>query len=157
MLSIKKILHATDFSDLSQPAFDMACALARDFGAELIVCHIAPPTAITAVEGMIVDVPTEDLAQVKARLEQLKPNNSPVRVTHRLLRGDPAGEIIRLAGEAKADLVVMGTHGRSGLGRLLMGSVAEAVMRKSPCPVVTVKAPLPADQPRPPAKRLTTA
>jgi nucleotide-binding universal stress UspA family protein len=67
-----------------------------------------------------------------------------VPVEHQLLFvGDPAAEILRVAQAVKADLIVLGTHGRTGLGRLLMGSVAEQVVRRAPCPVVTVKAPLP--------------
>jgi hypothetical protein len=63
--------------------------------------------------------------------------------TQLLLVGDPASAILRVTQELPADLIVMGTHGRTGLGRLLMGSVAEQVVRKAPCPVVTVKTPLP--------------
>src|SRR5262249_48839479 len=62
-------------------------------------------------------------------------------IEYRLSEGDPAVEIIRLAAEVKANLIVMGTHGRTGLGRLMMGSVAEAVLRRAPCPVLTLKAP----------------
>lgn len=146
MLPIHKILHPTDYSELSRPAFVLACALARDFGAELILCHVGPPPIIAVGEGMVVELPTGEAEQMKARLEQLKPDDAQVRVTHSLLRGDSADEIVRLADEAKADLIVMGTHGRGGLGRLLMGSVAEGVMRKATCPVVTVKAPIPPDR-----------
>lgn len=156
MLSIRKILHPTDYSELSRPAFELACSLARDFDAELIVCHIAPP-AITAVdEGVVVEIPTGETEQMTARLEKVKPDTPRIRVTHKLLRGDAAGEIVRLAGDAKVDLIVMGTHGRGGFGRLLMGSVAEAVMRKAACPVVTVKAPAPAERPASPAKQPVT-
>jgi nucleotide-binding universal stress UspA family protein len=63
-------------------------------------------------------------------------------VERRLVIGDPALEILDEAQESKVDLIVMGTHGRSGLGRLLMGSVAESVVRKAACPVLTVKAPI---------------
>jgi nucleotide-binding universal stress UspA family protein len=62
-------------------------------------------------------------------------------VEHHLKEGDPAAEILRLAQEARVDLIVMGMHGRTGLGRLLMGSVAERVVRQAPCPVLTVKVP----------------
>lgn len=141
MLPIRKILLPTDYSELSRPAFALACALARDFGAELVVCHVSPPSIIAAGEGMVVDFPTGETEQMAGRLEQLVPEDSCVRVIRRLLRGDPVAEIVQLAGEVKADLIVMGTHGRGGLSRLLMGSVAEGVMRKAPCPVVTVKAP----------------
>jgi nucleotide-binding universal stress UspA family protein len=65
-------------------------------------------------------------------------------VEHWIFQGDPATEILAAAEKIKCDLIVMGTHGRTGLGRLLMGSVAEQVVRKAPCPVLTVKTPLPA-------------
>lgn len=148
MFTIRTILHPTDYSDLSQPAFDLACSLARDFGAKLVVCHVSPPPLITAGEGVdvLVDFPTGETEQMAARLKQVLPDDPQIHVTHELLRGDPASEIVRLADEAKVDLIVVGTHGRSGLSRLLMGSVAEGVMRKAPCPVVTVKAPAPTDQ-----------
>jgi len=61
-----------------------------------------------------------------------------------MLSEDPAGEILRLAAEVECDLIVLGTHGRTGLGRVLLGSVAEQVLRRAPCPVLTVKMPLPA-------------
>jgi nucleotide-binding universal stress UspA family protein len=64
-----------------------------------------------------------------------------VTVEHHLKEGDPATEILRLAEERKVDVIVMGTHGRTGLGRLLMGSVAEQIVRKAPCPVLTVRLP----------------
>ncbi len=137
---IRTILHPTDYTDLSRPAFDLARALARDSGAELVICHVSPPPIIAAGEGVFVDVPTGETEQMTVRLEQVKPNDPSVRVAHRLLRGDPASEIVKLADGTAADLIVLGTHGRGGLARLLMGSVAEAVMRKARCPVVTVKA-----------------
>jgi nucleotide-binding universal stress UspA family protein len=147
VLSIRKILHPTDYSELSRPAFELACSLARDFGAELIFCHVAPPV-LTAIEGGIeVEIPTGEAEQMTSRLEQLRPDSPRIRAEHVLLRGTPADEIVRLAGERQADLIVMGTHGRSGLGRLLMGSVAEAVLRRAACAVVTVKSPAPARQP----------
>lgn len=146
MFPIRKILHATDFSDLSRPAFELACALARDFGAEVVVCHVAPQPIIPVGEGMVVTTPAGETEQLTARLEQLKSADPRIRMASKLLRGDPATEIARLADEAKADLVVIGTHGRRGLSHLLMGSVAEGVMRKAPCPVLTIKAPFPADR-----------
>jgi nucleotide-binding universal stress UspA family protein len=141
MFPIRKILHPTDFSELSRAAFELACSLARDHSAELFICHVAPPPIVAAGE-VVLEFPASATEQLAAELDQVNPTEPGVRVTHRLLQGDPATEIVRLAAEAKADLIVMGTHGRGGLGRLLMGSVAEQVMRKAPCPVVTAKAPL---------------
>ena len=72
-------------------------------------------------------------------LEAVVPTDPTVPYEHRLITGDPATAIARLAEEEQADLIVMGTHGRTGLTRLLMGSVAEAVVRRAPCPVLTYK------------------
>lgn len=72
-------------------------------------------------------------------LEQVKPTDPTVPYVHRLVMGNPADEIVRLAEEENADLIVMATHGRTGIGRVLMGSVAEAVVRRAKCPVFTLK------------------
>ena len=140
MLMFRRILHPTDYSDLSRPAFEMACSLARDFGAELVICHVSPPPVAAVANGIVVDIPTGEAEQMRARLEKVKPDDA-LSVTHQLLRGDPASEIVRFAAEAGIDLIVLGTHGRGGLSRFLMGSVAEHVLRRAKCPVVTVKAP----------------
>jgi universal stress protein A len=84
------------------------------------------------------DPATEDL---KKMLSEIVPNDPQVRHEHRLITGDPATAIARVAEEEGAELIVMGTHGRTGLLRLLMGSVAEAVVRRAPCPVLTLKQP----------------
>src|SRR5262249_33247405 len=90
--------------------------------------------------------PLPENYQEDAKL-QLRKIQAPaeVRVEHRLAEGDAAAEILRVARETNCDLVVMGTHGRKGLGRLLMGSVAEQVVRKAPCPVLTLKTPFEAE------------
>lgn len=143
MLSITKILHPTDYSEASGPAFRVACSLARDFDAQLVICHVSPPPLSAVESGVLVEIPTGEAEEMRAKLEAVKPDNPRLRVTHKLLRGDPAAEIVRYAGESGADLIVVGTHGRGGVSRLLMGSVAEHVLRKAPCPVVTVRGPVP--------------
>ena len=99
MLTIRRILHPTDFSDLSRPAFELACSLARDFGARLVVCHITPPPVAAVVEGMVVDVPAGESEQTRTRLEQVKPTDTSIKVVHRLEVGDAVREIVRLADE----------------------------------------------------------
>jgi nucleotide-binding universal stress UspA family protein len=140
MLPIRTILHPTDFSERSNDAYRLACALARDYNARLLIVHVVPPVA--AAVGDLVWTGPVDYQEVKDKLLGLE-GPDPARVERWLEEGDPASEILRLAREGRCDLIVMGTHGRRGLGRLLMGSVAETVLRKAPCPVVTVKAPLP--------------
>jgi nucleotide-binding universal stress UspA family protein len=142
MLTLKTILHPTDFSERSEFAFRLACALARDYGAQLLVLHIMAP-AVLYGEGMVA-FPIEGYEhEAREKLQQLQTHDPKVSVEHRLAEGDPTREILRVAQEAKCDLIVMGTHGWTGLGRFLMGSVAEGVVRKAPCPVLTVKMPVP--------------
>lgn len=144
MLSLHTILHPTDFSERSEFAFRLACALARDHGAHLVVMHVAHvPVAIYA-EGAVPPKPEEYQEELLEKLQQLQPADEEIEVTHRLEEGNPANEILRMAELTQADLIVMGTHGRRGLARLLMGSVAEQVVRQASCPVLTVKMPIPA-------------
>jgi universal stress protein A len=143
MLPIQTILHPTDFSERSGYAFQLACALARDYGARLVVLHVATPPTIVYGEGVLPPDPQLLSQEAKEQLNQLEVPDSNVRAERRYEEGDPATTILRAAQEIHADLIVMGTHGRTGLGRLLMGSVAEQVVRKAPCPVLTVKTPLP--------------
>ena len=139
MLPVRKILHPTDFSDYSRPAFEMACALARDYGAELLVIHVNRTTAIYAPDGIVMGTPMEEPYELRARLAQMRPEDPRVKIEYRLVDGEPAEQILKVAAGAKADLIVLGTHGSTGLSRLLMGSVAEDVLRRAPCPVLTVR------------------
>jgi nucleotide-binding universal stress UspA family protein len=144
MLPVHTILHPTDFSERSQHAFWLACSLARDYGARLIVLHVVPVPAVVYGEGVLPPNPEELLAAAREQLNRLPAPRADVRAERQLADGDAVEEILRIAREAGADLVVMGTHGRTGVGRLLMGSVAEQVVRRASCPVLTVKAPFPA-------------
>jgi nucleotide-binding universal stress UspA family protein len=168
MLSIRTILHPTDFSECSEAAFRVACSLARTYGARLLVLHVAPMT--TVYGGTMAGVPTDPKIYQHALEERLREIQIPARaevefrshvdggeeeeplrpgvatgpevlVEHRLREGDAAQEILRTAGEVGCDLIVMGTHGRTALGRVLMGSVAEAVMRRADCLVLTIRSP----------------
>ena len=141
MLPIRTILHPTDFSEYSGYAFRLACALARDYGARLVVLHVAAPPVVVYGEGVLPPAPEDYQERLRGQLQQVVSPDPKVPVEHRLVEGDAVTEILRLAEETKCDLIVMGTHGRTGLGRLLMGSVAEQVVRKAPCPVLTVKTP----------------
>jgi nucleotide-binding universal stress UspA family protein len=149
MLPIRTVLYPTDFSEGSNFAFRLACTLARDYSARLIVVHVAEPIVPIYADGVIIPPPDVDVDKepLRAKLHQLVPRDPNVRVEHRLAEGDAATEILRLAKETQADVIVMGTHGRTGLARVLMGSVAEQIVRKALCPVVTVKTPLPRVQP----------
>jgi nucleotide-binding universal stress UspA family protein len=140
---IQVILHPTDFSECSEPALRVARSLARDHGARLILLHVTPPDAVlygTMAVGVNPRAERDSLEVIRGRLEgpDLK---HPVEA--RLGRGGAAPEILRVAEEVGCGLIVMGTHGRTGLGRLLMGSVAETVLRRARCPVIAVKVPVP--------------
>jgi nucleotide-binding universal stress UspA family protein len=141
MLSIRTIVHPTDFSANSQCAWEMACALARDYGARLLLVHVEAPLPIFAELGAIPPEPVDRRA-MERELAQIKPADATLAVTRTLLFGDEPNTINQFAKDNNADLIVMGTHGRTGLGRLIMGSVAEAVLREAPCPVLTIKTPL---------------
>jgi nucleotide-binding universal stress UspA family protein/quercetin dioxygenase-like cupin family protein len=144
MTSIQTILHPTDFSDNSRPAFGTACTLARDYGAHLVLLHVMPPS----VAPLLPEPPPDPLRSaesqdsLKGRFAWPVPSDPKIQVDHRVAEGDAATEILYLAGALKCDLIVMGSHGRTGLSRLLTGSVAEEVFRKAPCPVLLVKNPL---------------
>jgi nucleotide-binding universal stress UspA family protein len=140
MLHLRTILHATDFSESSQFAFRLACSLARDHGARVVVLHVVPPPiahgeVVARRQGIGYH---EELWQ---QLHRIQPPDPLVRVEHCLRDGPPAAEIAREAKEMNADLIVVGTQGRTGLARVLLGSVAEEVLRQAACPVLTVKAP----------------
>ena len=144
MLAIRTILHPTDFSERSQYAFGVACALARDYGARLIVLHVAEVPTVASAEGVVLPPNPEELRRAaQEQLDRLPVPHANVRAERRLEQGDAVTEILRVAQEVHADLIVLGTHGRTGLGRLLMGSVAEQVVRQAACPVLTVKTPFP--------------
>jgi nucleotide-binding universal stress UspA family protein len=146
MLAVHTILHPSDFSEPSQYAFWLACAMARDYGARLIVLHVAAEPAVVFGEGMEPPNPEEIRMAAQEQLDRF-PVPQDVRTDRWLEQGDPVSETLRLAQEVHADLIVMGTHGRTGLSRLLMGSVAEQIVRRALCPVLTVKTPIPAVAP----------
>ena len=147
MLPICNILHPTDFSDRSDFAFRLAGALARDYNANLVILHVVQEPVVLYTEGVIPTPPEDHVEEVRERLLSLQVGDGTLAVTHRIEEGNPATEILRVAGLIPADLIVMGTHGRRGLKRLLMGSVAEYVLERAECPVLTVKTPFPEEKP----------
>lgn len=137
MRPIKTILHPTDFSDAALEAMELAGSLAREHGATLVVLGVVIPSLPI---GELRD--PEMMAAVKHLQQQLlalisKMDNVSVRCDAVL--GLPGQAILTVAEEIQADLIVMGTHGRRGISHLLLGSVAEYVLRNAKCPVVTVK------------------
>jgi nucleotide-binding universal stress UspA family protein len=140
MSPIHTILHPTDFSLQSENAFNFASSLARSHKSRLIVLHVRESPAAVCGEFGSLPVEREPIEPLRDKLIRLHSPDS-IAVEHHLKEGDPAREILAAAREFKADLIVLGTHGRTGLSRLLMGSVAEQVVRKAPCPVLSIKTP----------------
>jgi nucleotide-binding universal stress UspA family protein len=153
MTTIQRILVPTDFSNCSHVACDLALKFATKFGSSIELLHVDEPPAWTwfVIPELIVNMPNEassslhEFVQTRTRraLEQLVEalqNAGVTQVRHRMESGDPGAEIVRVAQEGHFDLIVMGTHGRKGFERLLMGSVAERVVRQAACPVLTVRA-----------------
>ncbi len=130
MFQVRKILYSTDFSSYSNQAYFHAVALAENHGASLTMAYVYTP-----------GVESGDRRYWRNQLEQIRPSNPKIPVHHVFLEGDPATELVRYAADAFMDLIVMGTHGRTGVERLLMGSVAEKVLRDAHCSVLVVKLP----------------
>jgi nucleotide-binding universal stress UspA family protein len=146
MITIRRILVPTDFSDCALPAVRYAAELADKFAAELVLLHVVPD-AVLALPDAVMPTPTP-LADLDAlteagktglahliAAEKLEPRHPRTEVRI----GSPAQEIIAAAKDLHADLVCIGTHGRGGIARVLLGSVAEHVVRQAPCPVLTVR------------------
>lgn len=154
MMALRGILHPTDFSDVSDHAFQFAARLARDFGAPLYLLHVS--SGLEAVKGERISAERSEqyLTGPWGKLEQL--TAAGVDIRRGLEEGDPAEQIMLFARKHGCDVIVMGTHGRAGLDRLLMSSVAEQVIRQAECPVITLRAPFtPAEAVGPKRKRLT--
>ncbi len=147
MIGLKRILVAVDFSEFSDNAIRYGCELAEKFDAELFLLHVLL-TPLVVDEGMDFLVRTWDEYQddlrcaAENKLREI--DTSPLsaeKVAIATRSGAPFSEITRFAEAENIDLIVMGTHGRTGLKQLVMGSVAERVVRKAPCPVLTVHHP----------------
>jgi nucleotide-binding universal stress UspA family protein len=152
MLPIRTVLHPTDFSERSENAFRATCALARDRGARLVILYVQRPDVVCCAEySAFLPDPIQTPFDLKQRLSARHVIDPRLNIEYRVAEGDPAGEIVHAAKELDVDVIVMGTHGRTGLGRLLMGSIAEAVSRRARCPVMILKAPLPVGAAQSPA------
>ena len=145
---MKKILYTTDYSEPSQHALHFATSLARDCRAVLLIVHVSETECCPV--GELFDEEPEPSPEELSRLEAVVPDDNDAPFEHRLVCPPPssesvhrADEIVKLAKQEDVHAIVIGTHGRTGLSRLLLGSVAEAVMRHAPCPVVTIRKPNP--------------
>lgn len=135
MLSIQTILHPTDFSASAGYAYRLASAIGADCGADLIVVHVMA-TPVTLPSGIVLPIREQGHAHWREKADHVEISVNGIGAIEQL--GGPADEILKLAQACHADLIVMGSHGRDGSNHLSLGSVAEAVMRQSACPVLTV-------------------
>ncbi|MCC6544606.1 MAG: universal stress protein [Nitrospirae bacterium] len=142
MIEFSKILYLTDFSESSEYAGQYAISIAGKYGCRIYAAHVVEPFTyaddfgidygaqfreMEATAGILLDKTVASIKSTGTDVESV------------MLSGNPSVEIVKFAEEQAIDLIVMATHGRSGIEHLLMGSVAEKVLRKSPCPVMTIK------------------
>lgn len=137
-IQINKILCPVDFSHPGKYAFDYACAVAKRHDASLEILHIAEASAYAEDELPPGQISVEESLQQQLK-EWAKKADCPAETN--LIAGIPYIEIVKRAEEIHADMIVIGTHGRTGMKHLLIGSVAERVVRTAPCPVLTVRHP----------------
>jgi nucleotide-binding universal stress UspA family protein len=143
MKTIRTILHPTDFSSASHFAMELACMLAREQRARLLLLHVVP--RLQAKEGVppLADEYQFELQRyqedMKDKLRSLSMADSTVQIEYLQKEGEVADVIVRVADETASDLIVLGSHGRTGQHRLLMGATSEMVLRDATCPVLLVK------------------
>jgi len=146
MIKLKKILYPTDFSDSSLEALPYALSFARDYKAKLVLMHVVNEAIFSEGLSLARAIAPEALGQEMAdeadrRLKMIIPadQRAGLDVEMVILHGMPFLEVIRYAKANDVDLIVIGTHGRSGMDHIIFGSTAEKVVRKAPCPVLSVK------------------
>jgi nucleotide-binding universal stress UspA family protein len=144
-VDIRHILAPTDFSPCSQQAVDYACALAKRFGATLSLLHVIEPPDLPGVGTIppelahkLLDIQERD---AQRRLAALLPEAeaTQMKVLYHVVIGRPYRKILEIAADENVDVIVMATHGRTGMSHLLMGSVAERIVRLATCPVLTLR------------------
>jgi nucleotide-binding universal stress UspA family protein len=147
MTTIRKILVPVDFSQESAEALKLAADLSRRYEAKLDIVHVLNVPMLALPEGYVVPTPDQFAVMVAQREGQLAQLERDARAAGavdaevRLVQGHPVSEILSAAKKDKPDLIVLGTHGRTGMKHLLIGSVAENVVRFAPCPVLVTRAP----------------
>ncbi|HLA12330.1 MAG TPA: universal stress protein [Pyrinomonadaceae bacterium] len=146
-MEIRTILLPTDFSECGNSALVSAASLARKFGASILCVHVIEPIVPTVgYSGMTEPLPIADITeQLEDSAERELPKLAECEecagldIEELIVHGDAASEIVRVAKERNVDLIVIASHGRTGIGRILFGSTAEAVVRHAACPVLVVK------------------
>lgn len=147
-MQIKTILVATDFSEYAEHAFTWALDMATDWSAKILLLHVAPTISHLAFPESVYltdlrKMEDDLLADAETRIHEFaaKKGTSAVSVETRVIVGEASREICQVAAHEHADLVVMGSHGRTGLSHVLLGSVAERVVRHASCPVLVIRLP----------------
>lgn len=147
MIKLKKVLVPTDFSESARHAFSYGVSFAREFKAELVLLHVVENLTVGYASDLF-PVPMAEVFQeisgyAKAELQKLaeEARKRGVSVTELVVQGKPSAEIIRHAAENEVDMIVLGTHGKGMLDQALFGSTTERVVRRAPCPVLTVRKP----------------
>ena len=137
----RRILWPTDFSPLAAAALPYALKLAAESSAELVVLHVLPTAALFAIPEMVGVAWEHGEAELHRVTEHVKGKAPTLRVHGVVAKGVPCDQIVRVARRLRCDLIVLATHGRTGLRHVAMGSVAENVVRRAACPVLTVHPP----------------
>ena len=146
MLNFNVIVATTDLSEYSLRALPYAVGLAERFDAELkVVCVNEPALQVTDIAFVGIEDSRRERAEITRESLDKVLANLPrgIDVEAKVLEGPVVDQIVRYARQINADLIVSCTHGRTGLSHVLMGSTAEALVRRSPCPVLTLKQPMP--------------
>ena len=140
-MNTKTIVFPTDFSHCSDAALQYATSLARESGGTLIIVHAQEPPIAYGEGGMYYGHLEPDRAELSRMLQEIVPTAPDVPCEHRLLVGGrtAADQVAQFAKDVDDDLSLMGTHGRTGIRRALLGSVAEAILRRAHCPVLVIK------------------
>lgn len=146
-MQIRSILVPTDFSECANYALSYAASLARKFGASILCVHVIEPMVPTVgYSGMTEPLPIADISdQLEVSAERELPKIAECEecagldVEEVIVHGEAASEVVRVARDREVDLIVVSSHGRTGLGRILFGSTAEAIVRHASCPVLVVK------------------
>jgi nucleotide-binding universal stress UspA family protein len=146
MPEIRRIVCPVDFSEASEYALDYASDFASRLGARIDLVHVYQLPTYALPDGAVftgADFENKLTGELQKQLDEIteRTRKRGLETESQLLRGVPHKEIVRFAQDQEADLVVMGTHGRAGIEHILLGSVAERVVRTSPIPVVTVRQP----------------
>jgi nucleotide-binding universal stress UspA family protein len=146
VIKLKRVLVPTDFSDSARHAFTYGLSFAKEYGAELVLLHVVENVTVGYASDLF-PVPMAEVFQEisgyargeLAKLGQEARDRGVTAVQEQVIQGKPSNEIIRFASENHVDMIVLGTHGKGMLDQALFGSTTERVVRRAPCPVLTVR------------------